>query len=270
MTAQAADAKHSAGHHSPDGAVKLAVGAIGVVFGDIGTSPLYAFKETFVGHHPLAVDQLHIFGVVSLIFWSMMLIVTVKYVSVIMRADNRGEGGSLTLLALISRLSPGAGRARWLVLLGVMATALFFGDAIITPAMSVLSAVEGLIVVEASLQPVVVPIAITILIGLFVIQSRGTAKVGALFGPIMIFYFSVLAVLGVVNTVANPEILGALNPWWAVQFFLDDPLRGFLALESVVRRDGKMVEGERTELLGYTFAQPAPPAKSVAPSTSSY
>ncbi len=222
------------GHHSPDGVTKLAIGAIGVVFGDIGTSPLYAFKETFVGHHPLAVDPLHIFGVVSLIFWSMMLIVTVKYVSVIMRADNRGEGGSLTLLALISRLSPGAGRARWLVLLGVMATALFFGDAIITPAMSVLSAVEGLIVVESSLEPVVVPIAITILIGLFVIQSRGTAKVGALFGPIMIFYFSTLAVLGIVNTVQNPQVLQALNPIWAVRFFLDDGLRGFLALGSVV------------------------------------
>ena len=234
MTAAASPAKSGGGHHAPDGVAKLAVGAIGVVFGDIGTSPLYAFKETFVGHHPLAVDQLHIFGVVSLIFWSMMLIVTVKYVSVIMRADNRGEGGSLTLLALISRLSPGAGRARWLVLLGVMATALFFGDAIITPAMSVLSAVEGLIVVEASLQPVVVPIAITILIGLFVIQSRGTAKVGALFGPIMILYFSVLTVLGVVNIVQNPEILGALNPWWAVQFFLDNPFAGFLALGSVV------------------------------------
>jgi KUP system potassium uptake protein len=234
MTAAASPAKSGGGHHAPDGVAKLAVGAIGVVFGDIGTSPLYAFKETFVGHHPLAVDQLHIFGVVSLIFWSMMLIVTIKYVSVIMRADNRGEGGSLTLLALISRLSPGAGRARWLVLLGVMATALFFGDAIITPAMSVLSAVEGLIVVEASLQPVVVPIAITILIGLFVIQSRGTAKVGALFGPIMILYFSVLTVLGVVNIVQNPEILGALNPWWAVQFFLDNPFAGFLALGSVV------------------------------------
>ena len=234
MTAAASPAKSGGGHHAPDGVAKLAVGAIGVVFGDIGTSPLYAFKETFVGHHPLAVDQLHIFGVVSLIFWSMMLIVTIKYVSVIMRADNRGEGGSLTLLALSSRLSPGAGRARWLVLLGVMATALFFGDAIITPAMSVLSAVEGLIVVEASLQPVVVPIAITILIGLFVIQSRGTAKVGALFGPIMILYFSVLTVLGVVNIVQNPEILGALNPWWAVQFFLDNPFAGFLALGSVV------------------------------------
>ncbi len=234
MTAAASPANSEGGHHAPDGVAKLAVGAIGVVFGDIGTSPLYAFKETFVGHHPLAVDQLHIFGVVSLIFWSMMLIVTIKYVSVIMRADNRGEGGSLTLLALISRLSPGAGRARWLVLLGVMATALFFGDAIITPAMSVLSAVEGLIVVEASLQPVVVPIAITILIGLFVIQSRGTAKVGALFGPIMILYFSVLTVLGVVNIVQNPEILGALNPWWAVQFFLDNPFAGFLALGSVV------------------------------------
>ncbi|MGL4543143.1 MAG: KUP/HAK/KT family potassium transporter, partial [Polymorphobacter sp.] len=236
MSAQTAAQTPTSGasHHSPDGATKLAIGAIGIVFGDIGTSPLYAFRETFAGHHPLAVDQLHIFGVVSLIFWSMMLIVTVKYVSVIMRADNRGEGGSLTLLALISRLSPGAGRARWLVLLGVMATALFFGDAIITPAMSVLSAVEGLTVVESSLQPAVLPIAITILVGLFLIQSRGTAKVGALFGPIMILYFSTLSVLGVSNAIQNPEILQALNPYWAVQFFLDSPVRGFLALGSVV------------------------------------
>jgi KUP system potassium uptake protein len=234
LKSTSAPASAQSSHHGPEGTVKLAVGAIGIVFGDIGTSPLYAFKETFVGHHRLAVDQLHVFGVVSLIFWTMMLIVTVKYVSVIMRADNRGEGGSLTLLALISRLSPGVGRARWLVLLGVLATALFFGDCIITPAMSVLSAVEGLTVVESQLQPLVLPIAVAILIGLFVIQSRGTATVGALFGPVMVLYFAVLAILGVVNAVAHPEIVSALNPIWAVRFFTDDGLRAFLALGSVV------------------------------------
>lgn len=222
-------------HHGPQSFAKLAVGAIGVVFGDIGTSPLYAFKETFIGHHPLMVDQMHIFGVVSLIFWSLMLIVTLKYVSIIMRADNRGEGGSLALLALISRLSDSStGRSHYLVILGVLAPALFFGDCIITPAISVLSAVEGLTVVESGLAPMVLPIAISILIGLFVIQSRGTAKVGALFGPIMIVYFAVLALLGIINAAANPGILAALNPWWAVKFFMDDGLRAFLALGSVV------------------------------------
>ena len=221
-------------HHAPESFAKLAVGAVGIVFGDIGTSPLYALKETFVGHHPLAVDRLHIYGVVSLIFWSMMIIVTLKYVSVIMRADNRGEGGSLSLLALISRLSPGGRRSRYLVLLGVMATALFFGDAIITPAMSVLSAVEGLTVVEAGLQPLVLPIAITILVGLFLIQARGTALVGAFFGPVMVLYFSVLAVLGIVNILAHPEIFNALNPLWAVRFFFADGMLAFLALGSVV------------------------------------
>ncbi len=233
-TSQAGVTGHADPHHGPQSFTKLAVGAIGVVFGDIGTSPLYAFKETFIGHHRLPVDQLHIFGVVSLIFWTMTLVVTVKYVAVIMRADNRGEGGSLALLALISRLSPGAGRSRYLILLGVLATALFFGDCIITPAMSVLSAVEGLTVVEASFSPLVLPVAITILVGLFVIQSRGAAKVGALFGPVMVVYFAVLSVLGVVNLVAHPGILQALNPYWAAQFFAGDFLRAFLALGSVV------------------------------------
>ena len=221
-------------HHRPDSVTKLALGAIGVVFGDIGTSPLYAFKETFVGHHPLAIDQLHIFGVISLIFWTMMLIVTVKYVSVIMRADNRGEGGSLALLALISRLSPGNTRSRYLVLLGVLATALFFGDSIITPAISVLSAVEGLTVVQAGMQPLVVPIAIVILVGLFLVQRHGTARVGAIFGPVVLVYFSTLAVLGIVNIIDQPGIFAALNPWWALQFFLTDGRLAFLALGSVV------------------------------------
>jgi len=211
----------------------LMLGAIGVVYGDIGTSPLYAMKETFIGAHPLAIDRLHIFGVLSLIFWSLMLIVTLKYVLVTMRADNKGEGGSFALLSMISR---NLGTARWtgaLVTLGVLATALFYGDAIITPAISVLSAVEGLTVAEPSLQPLVVPIAIVILIGLFLVQSRGTARVGAIFGPVVLIYFAALAVLGVMNIVKHPEILEILSPHWAVRFFLFDPKLAFLAMGSV-------------------------------------
>jgi KUP system potassium uptake protein len=230
LPAEAGHAGH--GHQQP--LIKLALGAIGVVFGDIGTSPLYAFRETFAGHHPLLLDTANIFGVISLIFWTMMLVVTVKYVSVIMRADNRGEGGSLALLALISRLSPGDTRSAQLVLLGVLATALFFGDAIITPAMSVLSAVEGITVVEARAAPLVVPIAIAILLGLFLIQSRGTSKVGAIFGPIVLIYFVTLAVLGAINIMANPGILAALNPLHAGRFIIATPMAAFLALGSVV------------------------------------
>src|SRR6187455_507400 len=158
----------------------LMLGAVGVVYGDIGTSPLYALKESFIGPHPLAVDPLHIFGVLSLIFWSLMLIVTVKYVFVAMRADNRGEGGSFALLALISRHLEGKRWTASLVVLGLLAASLFYGDAMLTPAISVLSAVEGLTIVEASLEPLVLPIAVAILVALFLIQSRGTARVGAL------------------------------------------------------------------------------------------
>ena len=190
----------------------LMLGAIGVVYGDIGTSPLYAMKESFIGPHPLAVDPLHIFGVLSLIFWSLMLVVTVKYVFIAMRADNRGEGGSFALLALISR---NLGEQKWaagLVMLGVLATALFYGDAMITPAISVLSAVEGLTIVESSLQPLVLPIAIVILIGLFVVQSRGTARVGAMFGPVVLVYFAALATLGVWNIAAASGNTGRAEP----------------------------------------------------------
>ncbi|WP_336959938.1 potassium transporter Kup [Sphingobium aquiterrae] len=212
----------------------LALGALGVVFGDIGTSPLYALKESFIGHHPLAVDPAHIFGVLSLIFWTMTLIVTVKYVFIILRADNEGEGGSMALLALISR---SLGKSRWtplISMLGVIATALFYGDAIITPAISVLSAVEGLTVVNTGFAPFIMPIAIGILVGLFVIQSHGTARVGALFGPVMVLYFLVIAVLGIISIVANPQILAIVNPLWAARFFMIDPRLAFLALGSVV------------------------------------
>ena len=222
------------GHHAPQSLPRLALGAVGVVFGDIGTSPLYALKETFTGHHPLAVDKLHIFGVMSLVFWTMMMIVTVKYVLIILRADNRGEGGSLALLALINRLTPGTSWSKGLVLLGVLATALFFGDCIITPAISVLSAVEGLTVVEARLTPLVLPFSIGILIGLFFLQARGSAKVGALFAPVMLVYFVVIAVMGTLHLVANPAILQALNPYWAFRFFELDARLAFLALGSVV------------------------------------
>lgn len=211
----------------------LMLGAIGVVFGDIGTSPLYALKESFIGPHPLSVDRLHIFGVLSLIFWSLMLIVTIKYVLVAMRADNRGEGGSFALLALVSRH---LGASRWsgtLVVLGVLAASMFYGDAMLTPAISVLSAVEGLTLVQSNLAPLVVPIAVVILVALFLIQSRGTAKVGAVFGPIVLVYFATLATLGVVNILAHPEILGILSPHWAIAFFQADPRIAFLAMGSV-------------------------------------
>ncbi|MBS7670020.1 potassium transporter Kup [Croceicoccus gelatinilyticus] len=213
---------------------KLAVGAIGIVFGDIGTSPLYAFRETFVGPHPLTLDRLHVLGVVSLIFWSMTLVVAIQYVTILMRADNKGQGGSLALVALISS-HIGRSRYGWMaVLLGVFATSLFYGDSMITPAISVLSAVEGLTVVEAGLKPLVIPIAIVLLVLLFFLQKRGTAKVGALFGPVMIVYFTTIATLGIIQIFVHPEILYALNPWYAVQFFLVDKTLAFLALGSVV------------------------------------
>jgi KUP system potassium uptake protein len=214
--------------------LKLAVGAIGIVFGDIGTSPLYAFRETFVGPHPLALDDLHVFGVISLIFWSMTLIVSIQYVSILMSADNKGQGGTLALVALMSRIIGRTGYGWITVLLGVFATALFYGDSMITPAISVLSAVEGLTVVDDRLGNLVIPISLVLLIGLFVLQKRGTTRVGALFAPIMIVYFVTLAVLGVIHIVKMPSILLALNPWYAVQFFVTDKWLAFLALGSVV------------------------------------
>jgi KUP system potassium uptake protein len=222
------------GHQGP--LYKMAVGAIGVVFGDIGTSPIYSFRETFAGHHPLSPDQFHIYGVLSMIFWSMMVVVTLKYVTIIMRADNKGEGGSLALLALINRTV--SAKKRWasgIVMLGVFATALFYGDSMITPAISVLSAVEGLTTVNAGLQPFVVPIAIGILVGLFAIQARGTARVGAMFGPVMLVYFTALAALGIVHIMDRPNvILAMINPMNAANFFLQEPMRAFLAMGSVV------------------------------------
>jgi KUP system potassium uptake protein len=222
--------------HAPHGGpvLKLAIGAIGVVFGDIGTSPLYAMRDTFAGHHRLPLDQLHVYGIVSLMFWSMMVIVTLKYVTVIMRADNKGEGGSLALLALINQNVSGKTWSSAIILLGVFATSLFYGDSMITPAVSVLSAIEGLAVYEPGLERAVVPLVVAILVFLFFIQSRGTARVASLFGPIMLLYFAVISVLGLLSIVAMPSVAVALSPHHAAAMFIADPFHGFLAMGSAV------------------------------------
>ena len=212
----------------------LIVGAIGVVFGDIGTSPLYALKETFAGHHPIAVEPASVLGVLSLIFWTIMALVTLKYVAIIMRADNRGEGGSLALLARVTELTRDS-RATWFVtMLGIFAAALFYGDSMITPAISVLSAVEGLEVVAPQFKEYVLPITVLVLTGLFWIQSRGTALMGKLFGPVMCLWFGVLAILGVISILRAPQVLLALNPLYAFEFLLANPWQSFLALGAIV------------------------------------
>ncbi|WP_459251533.1 potassium transporter Kup [Novosphingobium sp. SCN 63-17] len=227
--------EHSSNHHGSHGSLpKLALGAMGVVFGDIGTSPLYAMRDTFAGHHRLPLDQLHIYGIISLMFWSMMVIVTLKYVSIIMRADNRGEGGSLALLALVNQHISGKRWSAGIVLLGVFATSLFYGDSMITPAVSVMGAIEGLAVYEPGMHGAVVPMVVVILIGLFLIQSRGTAKVAAFFGPVMLVYFAVIAVLGVMSILEHPGVMAALSPHFAAAMFVADPMRGFLAMGSAV------------------------------------
>jgi KUP system potassium uptake protein len=231
-----ADGPPASAHHHQGSLAKLMLGSIGIVYGDIGTSPIYAFRETFAGRLTFAPDPLHVNGVLSLIFWSMVLVVALKYVAIITRADNKGEGGSLALLALINR-KVGTSR-RWsggIVLLGVFATALFYGDSMITPAISVLSAVEGLTTVRQELAPWVIPIAVGLLVFVFAIQARGTARVGAFFGPIMLVYFLVISILGLVQIVGQPGIiLQTLNPLNAVAFFATDGWRAFLALGSVV------------------------------------
>ena len=212
----------------------LIVGTIGVVFGDIGTSPLYALKETFAGHHPMGVNAASILGVLSLIFWTIMALVSLKYVAIIMRADNRGEGGSLALLARVTELTKNS-RATWFVtMLGIFAAALFYGDSMITPAISVLSAVEGLEVVAPQFKDYVLPITVVVLSGLFWIQSHGTAVMGRLFGPVMCLWFIVLAVTGISSILRAPQVLLALNPMYAVEFLVGNPWQSFLALGAIV------------------------------------
>jgi KUP system potassium uptake protein len=212
----------------------LIVSAIGVVFGDIGTSPLYALKEIFSGHHPIPVTPENILGVLSLVFWAIMMLVSVKYVAIIMRADNRGEGGSLALLALITERAKNSGLAWAVTMMGIFAAALFYGDSMITPAISVLSAVEGLELITPVLKPYVLPITAVVLTILFAVQQRGTGAVGKVFGPIMVLWFAILGVFGLIEIVQQPAVLAAINPLYGIHFIVAHPALAFLALGSVV------------------------------------
>ena len=212
----------------------LTLGAIGVVYGDIGTSPLYALKEVFAHGH-VALTTENIYGVLSLVFWTLTVVVSVKYVALILRADNNGEGGLIAMLALASSAVRGRpALRRRLLLLGIFGTAIFFGDGVITPAISVLSAVEGLKVAAPSLEPYVIPLTLVVLTLLFMVQRHGTARVGKMFGPVMVVWFAVLAILGGIHVVENPAILWALSPHYALAFLLGNPHVGFIALGSVV------------------------------------
>ncbi len=214
----------------------MALGALGVVFGDIGTSPLYTMKEVFsAGHHPLALNPSNVYGILSLITWALILIVSVKYVAFVMRADNRGEGGIMALLALASRNVEGNKvKQRNIMLLGILGACMFYADGMITPAISVLSAVEGLEIAAPKLHNAIVPITLVVLFGLFWAQSKGTAVVGKLFGPVMLLWFGTLGLLGAINIAHDPSILKALNPIYAEQFFVHQPWIAFVALGAVV------------------------------------
>jgi len=214
----------------------LALGALGVVYGDIGTSPLYALKECFSGPHGVAVTKENVLGVLSLIFWSLNFVITFKYLSVVMRADNRGEGGILALLALVRPHGEGRPRGahRWLLGIGLFGAALLYGDGIITPAISVISAVEGISVATPALEAWVVPIAVVIISALFAMQRRGTSGVGAIFGPMTGIWFVCIAVLGISGIVQHPSVLAAINPWYAVTFLWSGGLVGLMILAAVV------------------------------------
>ncbi|TXI21317.1 MAG: potassium transporter Kup, partial [Ottowia sp.] len=213
----------------------LTLGAIGVVYGDIGTSVLYTLKEVFgSGHVPFTTDN--VYGVLSIVFWTLTVIVSLKYVTLVLRADNHGEGGLVAMLALASQSVKDKAPAlrKWMLLIGIFGTCLFYGDGVITPAISVLSAVEGLAVVAPQFETYVLPLALTVLVALFLLQRFGTARVGALFGPVMVLWFGTLAGLGVWQILQNPEVLKALNPVHAVVFFVELRTAAVFALGAVV------------------------------------
>ena len=215
----------------------LSLTALGIVYGDIGTSPLYAFRDGFQGHHPFAPTQENVYGLLSLITWALILVVSVKYIVFIMRADNRGEGGMMSLLALVlqtERRDEDRKRRLVLGLLAITGTALLFGDGMITPAVSVLSAIEGLKVVSPAFEPYVLLITLTILIALFSVQRFGTARVGGLFGPVTLVWFVTIAILGAIEIAREPHILWALSPHHAVAFFVHNGANGFFVLGAVV------------------------------------
>jgi KUP system potassium uptake protein len=227
--------RHGHGHTSGVGTVALTLGALGVVYGDIGTSPLYSLKEAFNEEsHLMTVDMTNVFGICSLAFWSLIIIISLKYLMFVMKADNNGEGGILALTALVMPHDKNhVAKAGILVALGVFGTSLLYGDGVITPAISVLSAVEGLGEVSSSFEQWVVPIAIVIIICLFMVQSRGTGAVGKVFGPIMIVWFATIAILGVSKIIENPDIIQSVNPYYAAKYFTHEPMKAFLSLGSI-------------------------------------
>ncbi|OLD33830.1 MAG: potassium transporter Kup, partial [Myxococcales bacterium 13_1_40CM_2_68_15] len=213
----------------------LALAALGVVYGDIGTSPLYAIRESFYGTHGIAVSPGNVLGVLSLVFWSLILVVTIKYHVVIIRADNKGEGGVLALMALVNgtRLARGLSPRRLMIVLGIFGSALLYADGALTPAVTVMSAVEGLEIATPALATWVIPVTLMILVGLFLLQSRGTARIGALFGPVMLAWFATIGVLGLSEIVRQPGVLAAVSPYHAVLFFGENLRRGFVVLGAV-------------------------------------
>src|SRR5215468_7840205 len=218
--------------HSTASFAALTLGSIGVVYGDIGTSPLYALREAVkAASAGAAATPLGVLGVVSLILWALIIVVTLKYVVILLRADNHGEGGTLALMALAQRAVTRGAAA--IVLLGIISGALFYGDAVITPALSVLSAIEGIKLVTASLDPYVVPITVLILLALFAVQSRGTARVAALFGPIMLVWFVVIGLAAIPAILKQPQVLYAISPFYAVSFMLHHGITGFVTLGAV-------------------------------------
>ena len=210
----------------------VSLAALGVVFGDIGTSPLYAVRECFAGEYGIAPTPANVLGVLSLMTWSLLLVVSLKYLGYILRADNDGEGGIIALMAQTRATHLAHGRSI-LIAMGVFGASLLYGDGMITPAISVLSAVEGLGIAAPALLPYVLPLTIAILVALFAVQSRGTARIGAVFGPVMLLWFAVLAVLGVAGVVRAPEVLGAIAPWHAIRFFIANGWHGFVVLGAV-------------------------------------
>lgn len=223
----------AAGHGGHGRLGPLALGALGVVYGDIGTSPLYAFRECFHGDHAIAATRGNVLGVLSLMAWALFIVVTIKYLVYVLRADNRGEGGELALMALALSSIKGKLGPKLVIVLGIFGASLLYGDGMITPAISVLSAVEGLEVAAPGLKRFVIPTTIGILIGLFMVQKRGTAGIGAVFGPIMLIWFTVLAVIGATHIIAHPGVLEALSPHHAVRFLAQNKLAGFLVLGAV-------------------------------------
>jgi len=222
------------GHRGPDRRILLlSLSALGIVYGDIGTSPIYALRECFHGSHPFPPTETNVLGVLSLIFWALMIIISLKYLLFVMRADNHGEGGILALLALLAPWRDHSRMSRVLLFVGLFGAALLYGDGAITPAISVLSAVEGLEIAAPGLKPYVLPITISVLVLLFRFQKRGTSRIGTVFGPVMLLWFATLALLGISWIVRAPKVLAAINPAHGVDFFIHNDWRGFVVLGAV-------------------------------------